>query len=71
MYYCMEDAEGGVLMRTVVETFRSDPVRFDREFGEYLMEKKRDCMAPEKCTFFEDKSKRKKWATCTMKKDGC
>jgi hypothetical protein len=58
-------------MRMVDETFRSKSGRFDREFGEYLMIRKRECMAPEKCTFLEDKTKGKKWARCTLKKKEC
>jgi hypothetical protein len=65
------EAEGGVVMKTVFETFRSDPGRFDREFGEYLMIRKRECMAAEKCTFFEDRTKGKKWATCTLSEKKC
>jgi hypothetical protein len=58
-------------MKTVFETFRSEPSRFDREFGEYLTIRKKECMAAEKCTFFEDRSKGKKWATCSLSKMEC
>jgi hypothetical protein len=59
------------MMRTVVETFRSGLARFEKEFGEYLMIRKRECMAPEKCTLFVDRTKGKKWATCTLSKKEC
>jgi hypothetical protein len=58
-------------MRTVVETFRSERDRFNRDFGEYLMIRERECMAPEKCTFFEDRTGGKKWATCSLRKKEC
>jgi hypothetical protein len=58
-------------MRSIVETLRSDRDRFDRDFGEYLMIRKRECMAPGRCTFFEDRTGGKKWATCTMSKKEC
>jgi hypothetical protein len=72
IYYCRsENAEGGVFMKNVDETFRSESGRFDREFGEYLMIRKREGMAPETCTFFEDRTRGKKWARCTLKEKEC
>jgi len=29
---------------------------------------KREDMTPEKCTFFEDRTRGKKWATCALSK---
>ena len=54
-------------MTMVDETFRSETGHFDREFGEYLMIRKRERMAPERCTFFEARTRGKKWARCTLR----
>lgn len=50
------------------EMFRSDTGDFDRNFGEFLMLKQRVNMHVKKCTFFDQRDKKKKWSWCLFEK---
>ena len=50
------------------EMFRSDTGDFNQNFGKYLILKQRNNLDVKKCTFFDQKDKKKMWAWCFFEK---
>lgn len=50
------------------EAFRSDVDTFDKNFGDYLVCRRKEDLHVKTCTFFRYDSKLKKWASCLFER---
>ena len=50
------------------EAFRSDIDTFDKNFGDYLVSRRKEDLHIKTCTFFQDDNKLKKWASCLFER---